>query len=889
MAKQGILLVVDDNRNILTSLQYLLGEYFERVITIDSPVTIPTLLNREAVDIVLLDMNFSSGINSGNEGLYWLREIKRLRPQTEVVLFTAYADINLAVTGIKEGASDFVVKPWENARLVQTLQEAYSRIVEARKGKKKAAVAPVASDDGMYWGNSQAIRPLRMLVEKVSTTDANILITGENGTGKDMLAREIHRLSNRKEGPMIAVDMGAITESLFESELFGHVKGSFTDAHTDRIGRFEAADGGTLFLDEIANLPYHLQAKLLTAIQKRCFVKVGSNTQQPTNIRLICATNRNLEDMVRNGEFREDLLYRINTIHLHIPALRERKEDILPLAKRFLEQYARQYGRQVQAFSPEAARRLLEHPWYGNIRELQHTVEKAVILSDSDELRGDMLQLASTASGPEPVAGNAEAEVPFHTLDEMERSMVKRAIDQCEGNLSQAAAMLGITRQTLYNKMKRYGLWWIYSITVRTLLLVGGIVLVTLGIVYGKGGLLVAGLLLCAASIFIFRKMQQQLREKSWLMLEAIRNRDYSFRLPVYGFSGGERVLQDTLNRFGGLMSEQKQLMEQRERFYEQILSSVTSGIIVLDESMKVVQTNPAAARLLGLPVLSTLQQLERYGAEVSHVFRSLGAGERCNIQLSTSKGEVQLLVRASVMQLGERKVRILALNDIRNELDEKELDSWIKLTRVLTHEIMNSIAPISSLSETFLKRKDVVGTPLYDGIRAIHETSVGLISFVDSYRKFSSLQKPSPEPFYLLDLLRQIEGLTLVPDNIILSLQVEPAELMLYADPNLIRQVLINLIKNAVQAIGSEKGRIHVRAYSSADEHVFVYVSNDGPAIPEVEAEQIFVPFFTTRSEGSGIGLSLSRQIMKLSGGSISLLRPGTNGWNTTFVLEFE
>lgn len=458
MAKQGILLVVDDNRNILTSLQYLLGEYFERVITIDSPVTIPTLLNREAVDIVLLDMNFSSGINSGNEGLYWLREIKRLRPQTEVVLFTAYADINLAVTGIKEGAADFVVKPWENARLVQTLQEAYSRIVEARKGKKKAAVAPVASDDGMYWGNSQAIRPLRMLVEKVSTTDANILITGENGTGKDMLAREIHRLSNRKEGPMIAVDMGAITESLFESELFGHVKGSFTDAHTDRIGRFEAADGGTLFLDEIANLPYHLQAKLLTAIQKRCFVKVGSNTQQPTNIRLICATNRNLEDMVRNGEFREDLLYRINTIYLHIPALRERKEDILPLAKRFLEQYARQYGRQVQAFSPEAARRLLEHPWYGNIRELQHTVEKAVILSDSDELRGDMLQLASTTSGPEPVAGNAEAEVPFHTLDEMERSMVKRAIDQCEGNLSQAAAMLGITRQTLYNKMKRYGL-----------------------------------------------------------------------------------------------------------------------------------------------------------------------------------------------------------------------------------------------------------------------------------------------------------------------------------------------------------------------------------------------------------------------------------------------
>lgn len=433
------------------------------------------------------------------------------------------------------------------------------------------------------------------------------------------------------------------------------------------------------------------------------------------------------------------------------------------------------------------------------------------------------------------------------------------------------------------------GCRWIYSMPVRTLLLIVGVALITLGITEGKSILWVVGVISCVASVLVFRKMQQQLREKSWLMLEAIRNRDYSFRLPVAGFSGGERVLQDTLNRFGGLMSEQKQLMEQRERFYEQILSSVTSGIIVLDEDMKVVQTNPAAARLLGLPVLSTLQQLDRYGTEVPHVFRTLGAGERCNIQFSTSKGEVQLLVRASVMQLGDRTVRILALNDIRNELDAKELDSWIKLTRVLTHEIMNSIAPISSLSETFLKRSDVIGTPLYDGIRAIHETSTGLISFVDSYRKFSSLQKPSPEPFYLLDLLHQVEGLTLVPENIALTLQIESAELMLYADPNLIRQVLINLIKNAVQAIGGHKGRIHVRAYSSADEHVFVYVSNDGPAIPEAEAEQIFVPFFTTRSEGSGIGLSLSRQIMKLSGGTISLLRSGTNGWNTTFVLEFE
>lgn len=430
---------------------------------------------------------------------------------------------------------------------------------------------------------------------------------------------------------------------------------------------------------------------------------------------------------------------------------------------------------------------------------------------------------------------------------------------------------------------------WFYATFVRLVALMGGIALLTAGILEKVWWAGIAGGGLCVIVAWISYQMQQQLREKSWLMLEAIRNRDYSFRLPLYGFSGGERVLQETLNQFGSLMGEQKQLMEQRERFYEQILSSVSSGVIVLDENHVVVQTNPAAARLLGIPILSTLRQLERFGTEVPYLLRTLKAGERCNLQYTTGKGDVQLSVRATEMQLGGKNVRILTLNDIRNELDAKELDSWIKLTRVLTHEIMNSIAPISSLSETFLKRKDVVNGPLYDGIRAIHETSTGLISFVDSYRKFSALQKPSPEPFYMMDLLKQIQGLNLVPETVALTLQIEPVELMLYADPNLIRQVLINILKNAVQSIGGNKGRIHIRAYSAADEHVFIYISNDGPVIPEEEAEQIFVPFFTTRINGSGIGLSLSRQIMKLSGGSISLLRAGTNGWNTTFVLEFE
>ena len=426
------------------------------------------------------------------------------------------------------------------------------------------------------------------------------------------------------------------------------------------------------------------------------------------------------------------------------------------------------------------------------------------------------------------------------------------------------------------------------SALLNLLLLVVGVSLSTVGLCRSSWFELGVGGGACVLSFLMYLRRQQELREKCWLMLEAIRNRAYSFRLPVRGLQSGERILQNTLNEFGGLMSRQKQWMEQRERFYELILANVTSGIVVLDEEQRVQQTNPAAIRLLDLPALSTLQQLERYGNRLPQVFRSLPSGESTLVQFTTRRGEVSLQVRASAIQVGGHWMRILTLNDIRSEMEAKELDSWVRLTRVLTHEIMNSIAPISSLSEVFLQRPDVRQGPLYDGIRAIHDTSAGLISFVDSYRKFSSLQPPSPEPFYLSDLLQQIRELHVVPDSIVWSRQIEPADLMLYADPNLIRQVFINLLKNAVQAIGGQPGKIHVRAFCSADEHIFVYVSNDGPVIPDAEAGQIFVPFFTTKAEGTGIGLSLVRQIMRLSDGSISLMKPGTNGWNTTFLLEF-
>ncbi len=441
--KHGTLLVVDDNRNILATVKMVMQQTFDKIICIASPSGLSTRLREDQPDVVLLDMNFHSGINNGNEGLYWLREIKRLRPQTAVVLFTAYADIELAVTGLKDGADDFIVKPFNNQKLIQTLSDAYDK---THKNNKSTAPAPSA----MVWGESPAMRQLRETVEKVAATDANILITGENGTGKEVLAREIHRLSKRADHQLMPIDMGAITETLFESELFGYVKGAFTDAKADKPGKFELAQGSTLFLDEIGNLSYALQAKLLTALQRRTIVRVGGSTPIAIDVRLICATNRDLEEMVRQGAFREDLLYRINTIHLHLPPLRERRGDIMTYARLFLDRYAALYDKSGMTFATDAVEKMESLPWMGNIRELQHAVEKAVILNDSGEVHADEIEGSSRPTIP--------ADDAPQTLDDMERSLIARTISACEGNLSQVASQLGISRQTLYNKIKKYGL-----------------------------------------------------------------------------------------------------------------------------------------------------------------------------------------------------------------------------------------------------------------------------------------------------------------------------------------------------------------------------------------------------------------------------------------------
>lgn len=443
MVKKGTILVVDDNKGIRDALKILLGACFETVETLPSPVTILRTVERLRPDVVLLDMNFATDINTGNEGLYWLSEIKSRHPEQSVVLFTAYADIALAVEGMKRGAEDFIVKPWDNARLIGTL----TGIRDRRKSAPKQA-----ADDSpeMFWGESPVMRRLHDDIEKIAGTDATVLITGENGTGKDVLAHEIHRLSGRSRGPLVCVDAGAITDTLFESELFGHVKGAFTDAKSDHPGKFEQADGGTLFLDEIANISLQSQAKLLRVLQSRSVTRVGDTKSIPVDIRLVCATNADIPQLIRDGLFREDLYYRINTISVNLPPLRERQDAIVPMARQFLAEFAGKYGREVSAFSPDAVSELCGYDWPGNVRELRGCIEKAVILSEGSTIR---------SLGIERTARRADNEISASdTMEDIEAKTIRAAMERFGGNISLVAKSLNISRPTLYAKLKKFGI-----------------------------------------------------------------------------------------------------------------------------------------------------------------------------------------------------------------------------------------------------------------------------------------------------------------------------------------------------------------------------------------------------------------------------------------------
>lgn len=434
-------LIVDDDADIISALQVVLEDEFDRIDTESNATRIPALLQAN-YDAILLDMNFSAGINTGNEGLFWLQTILQQKPDANVVLMTAYGNIDLAVEAIKRGARDFILKPWHNEKLIATLRA----VVGGKRGKQNSRPN---SPEFFFESRSPVMVSLMEKIARVAPTDASVLLLGENGTGKDVVAHEIHRKSQRASEGFYTVDLATLTPGLFESELFGHKKGSFTDAKSDRKGRFESADGGTLFLDEIGNLPLALQSKLLTVLQRKEVMPVGSNTPVAFNVRIISATNAALDQMVKSGEFRQDLMYRLNTITIEVPALRDRDEDVLPLAEFFLQQYKAEYGKGDLSLSDDAQKSIKSYHWPGNVRELRHSIEKAVILADNVITARDLALSTSARSIPPST---------MRTLDDMEKDAIQHALNQYGGNIVQAAKALGITRQTLYNKMKKYGI-----------------------------------------------------------------------------------------------------------------------------------------------------------------------------------------------------------------------------------------------------------------------------------------------------------------------------------------------------------------------------------------------------------------------------------------------
>ena len=445
----GKILIVDDDVDVLRAARLLLKRHFEQVDFEKNPQKIPYLVTNFDYDVILLDMNFTRDLSSGKEGFEWLDRILDIKPDTAVVLFTAYGDVEMAVRAIKAGATDFVLKPWENEKLLATIQTAYDK----RNAKQNTPATAATTNPGNQniIGKSPAMLSIFDTISRVAATDANILILGENGTGKDLLARQIHAQSHRNNKPFVSVDLGAISESLFESELFGHVKGAFTDAREDRTGRFEEASGGTIFLDEIGNISIPLQAKLLTVLQNRYVTRVGSNKPIPIDVRLICATNRNIQYLAGQQLFRQDLLYRINTIEIPLPPLRERKEDIVPLAEYFMQLYRDKYKRPVNSLQDSLVNQLEKYDWPGNIRELQHAIERAVILSQGKSLQPKDV-FVKNSQNTEQSADTG------YNLEEMERNIITQAMKKCNGNITEAAKELGLSRAALYRRLEKYNI-----------------------------------------------------------------------------------------------------------------------------------------------------------------------------------------------------------------------------------------------------------------------------------------------------------------------------------------------------------------------------------------------------------------------------------------------
>ncbi len=456
--KSGNILIIDDDEDILYSARLLLKQYYAIVHIEKNPELLPTLLSNSKYDVILLDMNFSGDTTSGRQGFHWLNEILKIDPSMIVILITAYGNIEMAIKAIKEGATDFVIKPWQNEKLLATVSSAMKLSRSNNEINELRSRQEVLSEDldknfHDIIGTSPSMKEIFNVIQKVSKTDANILILGENGTGKELVARAIHRNSNRAKDVFLNVDMGAITESLFESELFGYVKGAFTDAKEDRAGRFEIASGGTLFLDEIANISPNLQSKLLTVLQNRQVTRIGSNVAKSVDFRLICATNASINELSHQKQFRQDLLYRINTVEIKLPALKERKEDIPLLCQHFLKIYSSKYNKKTKEISSNAFNKLMDYPWPGNVRELQHAIERAIIMTDASVLGPNDFLLSSMEGNR-----NEGINFPSYQIDEAEKLLIIKAISRHAGNITKAAKDLGLTRASLYRRLEKYGL-----------------------------------------------------------------------------------------------------------------------------------------------------------------------------------------------------------------------------------------------------------------------------------------------------------------------------------------------------------------------------------------------------------------------------------------------
>jgi len=455
--KNGKILVVDDDNDVLLAAKLFLKQHFHSVQIEKNPELIIPLLKNNSYDVILLDMNFTKDVSSGKEGFFWLKKILEIDPQAVVIFITAFGDVDKAVQAIKEGATDFVLKPWQNEKLLGTVLTAIKLRYSRRETEQLRLQKEQLSEDSSQpfiniIGQSQAMQNVFNTINKVAKTDANVLILGENGTGKELIARAVHRQSARAKEVFINVDMGAISETLFESELFGHVKGAFTDARENRPGRFEIASGGTLFLDEIGNLPLPLQAKLLTALQNREITRVGSNKAIAVDIRLICATNQSIYQMAIDGTFRDDLLYRINTVEIKLPALSERKDDIPLLAEHFTSVYTKKYKSSINGITDAAIKKLQTFHWPGNIRELQHAIERAIILSESDRIQPEDFIFASAIDKEEGLI------LDSYNLETVEKIVIQKTLQKFEGNVSRAAKELGLTRAALYRRLEKYGI-----------------------------------------------------------------------------------------------------------------------------------------------------------------------------------------------------------------------------------------------------------------------------------------------------------------------------------------------------------------------------------------------------------------------------------------------